>query len=86
LIAVAQTKPGPELGLVNHDTVQIYIGAQLPALVIVQIDVAGDRLGIGWRGIEHVRQDFTGAVKRIGVSVRAPGEKNTYTGCSPLMF
>ncbi len=61
--------------LMQRHAVEIRIGPDAPTLVVVEMNIAGQRLGIGWRRIERVGQRSAGAVERVRIAVNAGGEQ-----------
>jgi hypothetical protein len=53
--------------LVEYNGVHVNIVADLPQLVIVQMKVASQRLGIRRRRVKGMCQDATRAIKGVGV-------------------
>ena len=52
--------------LMQSNAKQIRVGDDVPAFGIVKMHVAGERFGIGRRGIKGMRQNSTGAILFIG--------------------
>ena len=74
IIGMTEAESVPEL--VQRDAEQICVRADVPAFRVIEMHVAGDRFGIRRSGIERVGQDTARPIERIGVAMRASGEKN----------
>ena len=55
----------------QRNTVDINILSHLPVLILIEVQIPGQRLAVGRSRIKRVRQHFAGAVKRISIAVTA---------------
>ena len=56
--------------------VKVDVGCDFPGFGVVEVEVAGDGLGVGGSGIEGVGEDAAGAVEGVGIAVSAGSEED----------
>src|SRR5450759_5576967 len=80
--------PQPERmpGLMQRHRVEVHVGPAAPRLISIQVEIAGDSLGVRRSGIKSMRQRSTWAVEWVAVAVRTAGEQDVQRPFGPLLL